>query len=464
MEQIVKKELILINPSVSNYIIRFVLWLVVRRRLPHSLSVLSALTPPDYKIKILNQGLLWLRKNFPKGALVGITCITSSAPNAYKLAQRARKVGAYVVMGGPHVSVLPEEALQYCDSIVIGEAESVWAEVIKDFESKALKKIYHGQPLEDFFSPVNEYYLRLNPRILKRTGITISRGCKYHCDFCARPFGGPRYIAIEQVIGIVKRIKKVSRVPFIEFSENNIFSDPVYAKQLFKELAPLNIRWGAPCSIDIAFDEEALSLAKQSGCRILFIGFETIYPNKFEKTSAGKITSTRDYVKAVKKIKSYGIKIIGAFMVGFDHYTHPDYIKLLLFLISTFVRSRFWWISMTMVTPYPGTELFARLKKEARIRSYDWGKYDLLFHVVFKPKNMGAFSLLLWFIIIRAIAVVCSTLGLSIIILFNVLPKILPYMYKHFLPFVLGMPGVTLTMGNIFRIFSALIKEIFRVY
>lgn len=171
--ELLKKELILISPPVSSYLIRASIFLMYGSYTPLSLHVLAALTPKEYKITFIHRKLFWRRKDFTRGVLVGIACVTSSAPVAYKIADRYRRAGAFVVMGGLHVSVLPEEALQHCHSVVIGEAESVWPQVIKDFENGSLKRIYQGDPLEDPFSPVEEYFLRLSPKQLRRTGILM---------------------------------------------------------------------------------------------------------------------------------------------------------------------------------------------------------------------------------------------------------------------------------------------------
>lgn len=422
MKPAFEKRLILVNPAAGNPFLRLIFMLFFARQTPFSLLILAGLTPPDYKIKFINQELFRFRKEHFKNTLVGITCLTSSASRAYKLALKFRNAGAYVVMGGPHVNALPEEALQYADSVVIGEAESVWKEVLRDYENGELKKTYYGQPLEDFFSQVYDYILNLDPRILRRTLIPISRGCKYLCEFCAHVPTNPRYIKTEQLIEIIKRMKQRSVLPIIRnfnrplliyFPDDNIFSNPRYAKTLFRELIPLKIKWVSQSSIDIAFDEEALSLAKQSGCKMFFIGFETIYPKELQKTSVHSMASTKDYIKAIRKIKSYGIKILGSFIIGFDYYTHVDYLKLLYFLMSSVIRARFYWIALTILTPFPGSKLFVRLKQEGRIITYDWNKYDLLFHVVFKPK-MARSQLVLWFISIRMITLFCSSLGIMI--------------------------------------------------
>jgi radical SAM superfamily enzyme YgiQ (UPF0313 family) len=333
---------------------------------------------------------------------------------AYRLADSFRAAGAKVVMGGAHVTCMPEEALKHADSVVIAEAESVWTEVLEDYESGALKRIYRGEPLDDYFSPVFDYFMKLDPGLFSVTGIQVSRGCKYRCDFCARPQQKLRFVKVEQAVALIEKIRNAQRrLPgsraTIFFKDNNIFSSPPYAKELFRRLTPLNINWEANSCIDIALDEETLKLAKKSGCKSLYIGFETIYLRDFPKTSLRNISCANDYIKAIKKIKSHGIKVFGAFILGLDNYRHRDYLKLLWFLM----RSGLWFIPLSILTPFPGTPLFELLKKENRILTYDWRKYYPLFNVVFKPKHTSAFSLKAWYLMIRTILFFFSPLILS---------------------------------------------------
>ena len=412
-----KKEIILIVPSSSHPVVRLVLRFFLEKSAPFGLFVLSALIPSKYRVKIFNQKIFWLKRDFIGGALVGISCSTSNAAQAYKLADRFRQAGSTVIMGGVHASYFPQEALLHCDSVVIGEAESVWNQVLEDYDHKCLQKIYQGTPLEDYFSPVYARFLELDPKILYRTGILLSRGCKYHCDFCARPFGQLRFVKLEQALKLIARMRSgavclFGRLPTVIFRDDNLFSSPDYAKKLFKGLISLKVSWTGNSSIDIAFDEEALALAKASGCQGLFIGFETIYPQKLQKTSAGNIRSTGDYLLAIKKIRSYGIKIIGAFIIGFDYYRHRDYLKLIYFLI----KSKLYFISLTILTPFPGSALYEQLSQENRITTLDWRKYDSLQHVVFKPKNMPAWMLQFWFVIIRIIASFASPFYIQLLL------------------------------------------------
>ena len=413
--QPIKKELILINPPVSNYLIRFATNLVHGVYVPVSLHILAALTPKDYKVRFIYRTFFWRKKDFTPGTLVGITCVTSSAPHAYRIAERYRKAGAFVVMGGPHVSVLPEEALGHCHSVVVGEAESVWPQVIRDFENGSLQRIYRGTPLDDFFSPVYEYFLRLPPQELRRTGILMQKGCKYHCDFCSIPSVKLRFVKIEQVVELAKRATQgrflgALRRPTITLVGDNLFSSPPYAKDLFRALRPVRIRWVTVSSIDIAFDDEALVLARKGGCRLLLIGFESIHPRQFAKTSVHQMSSVKDYARAIRRIKSRGIAVFGSFIAGFDNYTHGDYFRMLCFLAKPM---RFLFVNVTVLTPFPGCAIREQFLKEGRIKKAGWGAYTMI-RVLYRPRHMSARSLQLWLLVMKITAACMSQLGLSL--------------------------------------------------
>ena len=421
-----KKELVLISPPVSSYLMRTAMLLQSAMLLqyesyiPFSLHVLAALTPKEYKISFVHNKFFWQKKDFLQGILVGITCVTTSAPVAYKIADRYRKAGAFVVMGGLHVSALPEEALQHCHSVVIGEAESAWPQVVKDFENGVLKKIYQGEPLEDPFSLVQEYLLRLPAKQL-RTGILMQRGgCGFRCEFCSIPATARRRFAkIEQVVALVKKAREGRFLgflfkPTLKLIGDNVFSDPAYAKELFRALKDVGVRWYAGCSLDIAFDDEALELAKESGCKILLIGFESIYPLQLAKTSVHQMRSDKDYDQAIRRIKSYGIPVLGLFITGFDNYAHMDYLRMLRFLAKPM---RFFYASTNMLTPLPGSPIYERFNKEGRLLRVEWGDYNLI-NVVYRPLRTSRYSLMFWFVVTKITAALMSTLGLVFVGIF----------------------------------------------
>jgi radical SAM superfamily enzyme YgiQ (UPF0313 family) len=396
-----------------------------------SLFIIPALTPPEYRVTIINQKLSWNDRDFAGGGLVGISCATGNVVSGYRIADRYRQAGAKVVMGGVHASHLPQEALEHCDAVVIGEAESVWPQVVGDYEKGELKRIYEGKPLEDYFSGCFDYFMKLDPDVLYRTGILLSRGCKYHCEFCAPMFGKLRFVKIEQAMALIERVIQARRRPWgikpnLVFRDDNIFSNPHYAKELFRRLAPLKINWTGNSSLDIAFDDEALQLAQASGCHLLFVGFETIHPERFAKTSVGNVRTPEDYRKAIRKLKSHGIKVMGSFVLGFDEDTPKDYLRMIGFWVS----AGLYIVSLTMLTPFPGTALFKRLEAEDRILTHDWRKYNSLHHVVFKPKNMTSRQLQMWFFIMRLAGTLTSRFFLLAmgLILLSLLPRIIAHL------------------------------------
>jgi radical SAM superfamily enzyme YgiQ (UPF0313 family) len=412
------KKLILINPRLSNLLFNFLQAGIVGNPVPCSLLTLAALTPKEYQIKIINQKQWWFQKDFVPGSLVGITCLTASVTEAYELADKFRAAGARVVLGGPHVSALPQEALAHADSVVIGEAESVWGQVIKDFEQGQLAKTYKGEALEDFFSPVYDYFLNLDVKMHRRSGIEIDRGCRYHCEFCARISQWLRFVKMEQVLGLIQRKKEIFKYPFsrktiINFTTDNIYSNPAYAKELFKKMIPLNVVWASSCSIDIGFDDEALTLAKASGCFGFLIGFETTHPQDFKKTDLKQFHTLEDYLVAIKNIRAHGLRVVGNFIVGLDSQRHGDYLRLLWFL----VRSRFHMLVLTILTPFPGSALFERFKKEERIFTFDWRRYFFLY-CNFKPKHMSVIGVYFWYWFIRIVSVFFLPQTLMFMIIF----------------------------------------------
>ena len=180
-------------------------------------------------------------------------------------------------------------------------------------------------------------------------------------------------------------------------------------------MIPLGVNWGGNSSIDIGFDEEALELAKKSGCQGLLIGFETIYPERYNKTSLKQLQSVGDYKIAINNIKARAIKVFGSFIFGLDEYSHLDYLKLLWFLM----RSGLWLSILTILTPIPGSALFYRLRKENRILSFDWRKYFFLICVI-KPKRTSVAAVYIWFWLIRVLSVFFMPYSLIIMAFFIV--------------------------------------------
>ena len=374
------KELFLINP-LNGGILSGLSYKLAQLNPPPVFAIFKALTPKNYKIREFNL-LFWRKRYFKKNKLIAITCFTSNAFEAYALAKGFKEAGSTVIMGGPHVSFLPDEALNYCDSVVICDVEAVWLDIIKDYENNDLKKKYFKPASEEDHHKVNTALLNLSPRNISGY-LETTRGCKFHCDFCAVPVLSNRTIykrPLEDIIALIKKVKtKYKRLSFID---PNLFSDPTYAKKLFIELKKLNVEWGMQSSIDIAKDDEALKLAKESGCFSMLFGYEIIADSK-EKEKKGKFLMADKYLELSNKVKKYGIRIKAHFILGFENDTLKS-----IFNIWKFSRAIMpWFSSISLLTPLPGTKFYSKMSEENRLTNLNWRRYCLS-HMVFKHKNL----------------------------------------------------------------------------
>lgn len=355
------------------------------RMAPLSLPLLASLTPEDFELKIIDENIEKI--SYEETDAVGISVMTPLANRAYKIADNYRRKDVKVILGGIHPSILPNEAVKHADSVIIGEVEGIWSNVMDDLRKNNLKKIYKVESRPDI---LNLPFLRRN--LLKKEKyffsnlVQTSRGCPFGCDFCSvSKFNGRkvRHRSIESVIEEIKEIRNTKLLKkIILFADDNIVGDFSYAEELFKKLTSLNIEWGSQCSLKIAKNENLLKLAAESGCKALFIGFESL--NQTALNEVHKSYNTREYKELIKKIHDYGIMIEGAFIFGFDSDKKDVFNKTVDFCYENDLE----FAQFTILTPFPDTELFNRLQEEKRILTYNWNLYDAA-HVVFKPRNMS---------------------------------------------------------------------------
>lgn len=357
-----------------------------------AIPTLAALTPPDWEIKIMDENVEPIDFDTPTD-LVGISVRTMFAKQAYEIASKFRERGVKVVLGGIHISMLPEEASQYADSIVVGEAESVWQELIHDFKDNRLKKIYKSGFHPDLSEcPMPDRSLLKNNKYLLHI-VQTTKGCPFFCEFCSvHAFDGTkiRHRSMEQVIADIKETQKDGireRKKAIFFADDNIVADRKYAKAFFKELIPLEVSWSCQASLNVARDDEMLKLMADSGCGGILIGFESIAEDNLRQMNK-KINLTQDFSEAIQRIQSYGILVQGSFIVGHDNDTNESFQKLADFINTNNVL----FALISILTPFPGTGLFKRMEKEGRLLHKDWERYDSK-TVVFKPKNMTPLEL-----------------------------------------------------------------------
>ncbi|MGC8844070.1 MAG: B12-binding domain-containing radical SAM protein, partial [bacterium] len=348
---------------------------------PLGLLQVAALTPPEVEVKLTDEAIEDIDFDY-EADLVGISFNTASAIRAFEIAREFRRRGMKVVMGGAHPSMMPEECAQYADAVAIGEAEGTWLRILEDVKNGELKKFYRceGFPSLDNL-PIPRRELLDPKRYAVFYTVQTTRGCPYNCEFCSvtRFFGRTyRTRPVEEVIREVEQLEG----KFIIFVDDNILGNPKYARELFKALIPLKKIWLSQGSINMTKDEEILRLAVRSGCRGLFIGFESISEEALREVGK-KHNIVEEYRNAIKRLHNFGIAIIGAFIFGFDSDDKDVFKRTVEFVY----RERIDLPQFSILTPLPGTALYERMEREGRIFSKDWSKYTGN-HCVFYPRNM----------------------------------------------------------------------------
>lgn len=363
------------------------------------LLTLAGLTPTD-RFNIEYREIDDLRKEdaLPEHYdLVAISTFTAQIFEAYEVADFYRSKNIPVVMGGITVSSLAEEAKEHCTSVVIGEGEPLWPEVLRDFDNGNLKPFYrqtaHGTfDLHD--APMPRFDL-LDPEKYNRITVQTSRGCPHKCEFCASSILlTPRYKLkpVEKVIAEIHEIKRIWPRPFIEFADDNSFVNVRHYKELLRALEKENLRWFTEADLNVAKDDELLGLMRDSGCQQILIGLESprvTSLNGVELNGNWKARQQDLYKTAIAKVQSYGITVNGCFILGLDGDT-PEVFEQ----VHDFVRdSGLYEVQITFLTAFPGTPLYGRLIQEDRIiRDRAW---DLctLFDINVRPKNMSVAEL-----------------------------------------------------------------------
>ena len=350
---------------------------------PLNLAIVAASTPPEIEVSITDENLCPIDFNRAVD-LVGITAVTPTALRAYEIADAFRARGRTVVLGGIHPTMLPEEASQHADSVVLGEAEGIWPSLIEDFKEGRLKDTYSNgtQPsLAGLPWPRRDLFAKKG--YVFHDTVSTTRGCPFSCSFCSVTsfFGHTyRYLPIEE---IVQQVGSFGNRRPIFFVDDNIAGTPRRAKKLFNALIPYRIKWVGQTSLTLAEDDELLKLAAASGCVGLFIGFESVYPASLASVGK-KFSHVENYTQAVRRIHSHGIAIYGSFIFGLDHDDQDVFENTVRFAQNVKLEAA----QFNILIPYPGTKAYDDLDREGRILTKDWSQYHMD-TVVFEPRLMS---------------------------------------------------------------------------
>ncbi len=349
---------------------------------PLGLAIIAALTPPEVEVSLTDENVTVI--DFHKETdLVGITALTVTARRAYEIADTFRARGVKVILGGIHPSVMPEEASEHADAVVIGEAEGIWPDLIEDFKANKLQRVYRQRERPSLVGlPIPRRDLFAQGAYHARHTISTTRGCPYSCSFCSvTSFSGHTY-RCRPVEEILREVETFNERKLIAFVDDNIVGNPKFSKELFRALIPYKIKWGAQASVTIARDDELLRLAAASGCIYLLIGFESLSPANL--AAVGKRINVADeYEDVIRKIHSHGIAIHGFFIFGLDEDDEDVFQRTVRFAQKMRLESA----QFDLLTPYPGTALCESLDKAGRIVTKDWSQYG--YNLVFEPKQLS---------------------------------------------------------------------------
>lgn len=353
---------------------------------PLPVAVLAALTPGDVERRFHDDRLEPIPYDEPAD-LVAISTEVYTARRAYQIASEYRRRGVPVVMGGFHATLRPEEVQRHAESVVLGEAEDLWAEVIDDYRSGTPRKLYRSEtrPSLDRSTPDRSIYA--TKRYLPVGLVEAGRGCKFACEFCAiQSFYRSTYSQrpVGQIVQELRDMRDRSKLIF--FVNDNIVSDRADARELLDALVPLKIRWVSQASINTAMDPEFLALLKASGCQGLLIGFESMNPDNLRQMGKGVNLAQGDFEQAMANLRKYGIRVYGTFVFGYDNDTPETFDRAYEFA----VRHGLYLCGFNHLVPMPGTPLYQRLETEGRLLHDAWWLDDAYTYntVPFRPARM----------------------------------------------------------------------------
>lgn len=354
---------------------------------PLAPAVLAGLTPRDVSIQFHDDRVEEIPYDEPTN-LVAISVETYTATRSYQIASEYRRRGVPVVMGGFHATLCPEEVAKHAEAIVIGEAESVWEELIDDFRHGKLADVYGGGDRPSLAATRYDRSIFCGKRYVPLTLVEAGRGCHFRCEFCAvQSYFSSTQLRrpIDRIIGEIADSRSQGKLYF--FVDDNITSNMADAKDFFRELIPLKIRWVSQASINAAHDEEFLELIARSGCQGLLVGFESLNKRTLRRMRKGFNSMQGGYEVALANLRRHMIRLYATFIFGYDEDTLESFDDAIEFA----GQHKFYIAAFNHLTPFPGTPLYDRFEAEGRLLYDTWWtdpryRYN---HIPFRPKNLS---------------------------------------------------------------------------
>lgn len=350
---------------------------------PLTLTTLAALVPEDVEcdVKIYDETAGKIPLDLDAD-LIGITCITGTAPRCYAYADYFRKKGMTVFMGGVHPSMLPEEAAQHADVVFTGFSEQTFPQFMRDFAKGEFQKFYHQNA--DYTiegKPIPRRELLNKKRYITTKTVEAIRGCSHTCTFCAYPaaFGHPVHKRpVKEVIAEIEALNS----KHVLFPDVNLVADRAYALELFRAMIPLKVMWLGLVTSSVGVDKELISVLRQSGCKGLLIGFESITQESQDYIHKG-VNKVNNYVELMEVLHDNGILVQGCFAFGGDEEDTSVFDRT----VEMIIKAKIDLPRYSILTPFPKTKYYAQLEAEGRIIERNWAMYDVE-HCVFQPKLM----------------------------------------------------------------------------
>ncbi|MBQ9625110.1 MAG: B12-binding domain-containing radical SAM protein [Clostridia bacterium] len=350
---------------------------------PLVFAIFDAITPKDCEVQYIDERIEPVPDRIDAD-IIALSVETFAARRAYEIAKKYKTDSNKIVMGGFHPTAVPDEALEYCDTVLIGDAEDTWVEYLNDYKSGATKKKYFSSNKEmlklDFNSKAFD-----GKKYNKIGLVQFSRGCKFNCDFCSissfyncRVMQKSLDVVVEEIKGIKEKI--------LFFIDDNIFLDENSAINLFNAIKPLNKKWACQISMDVAFNDRLLRTMKKSGCILVLIGFESLNQDNLKRMNKVANIKIQNYERAIKNIYKHGLMIYATFVLGYDYDTRESMEATLKFAMD----NNFAIANFNPLIPMPGTKLYNRLEKENKLTFEKWWlepgyKYG---DTAFFPQNM----------------------------------------------------------------------------
>ncbi len=363
------------------------LWRPIKYSLfpPLGLATLAAYLDPDDEVELQDQHVEKLKLDDAPD-LVLIQVYITNAKRAYAIAEHYRQRGVFVALGGLHVTALPEEAEKYADAIFLGPAEQTFPEFLADFRARRPKKRYVSTTRRTIVGqPSIRRDLIKREKYLVPNSIVMSRGCPHHCNFCYKDafFQGGKSFYTQRVDEVIAEIDRLSG-RHLYFLDDHLLGNPNLARELFREMKPMNRVFQGAATVKSILEGDLIERAAEAGLRSIFVGFETFSPENLRQSNKNQNLKL-DYERAVRRLHDLGIGINGSFVFGLDSDDKDVFRRTVDWGVKNYITTATYHI----LTPYPGTRLYASMQEEGRIFTNDWDLFDTR-HVVYQTTNLTA--------------------------------------------------------------------------